>query len=374
MKKQIVREFTTVKKVRYLPRQPSPPPQPPPPPPRQVLVVGSCTLDLVTVCEVHPTAGVDQRTSEGCWRRGGSASDMCSVLRRLGTPCEFLGRLSRASAFEELLTSFHSMGIDISHCPMSAQQPPHRSIITIRGSETHTILEYSNRRQELTFQQFLGAIDYQRYSWVHFECRNPMETVRMIRAVRAFNERCPEARIILSADLGSLKKPSLMVADLVDYVFVRKQLKQTYSYMNGHETVWAVRDGLRQVCAEWEKDQPRKTPHPTQGIPPVDTNLCPGVSQNGPTIIYNNYAEGASCLLPDDTFFKVGPHTPQKIVDAIGENETFAAAVIYALLEAKLRLRDALEYGTRAAVFKVQQNGFDGLRCLPKDLIGCYYA
>ncbi|XP_001353295.3 ketohexokinase isoform X1 [Drosophila pseudoobscura] len=371
MKKIVVKEFITVKKVRYLPK---PPPPPPPPPQRHVLVVGSCTLDLVTVCDVHPTAGVDQRTSEGCWRRGGSASDMCSVLRRLGTACEFLGRLSRARAFEDLLTSFHSMGIDISHCPMSAHQPTHRSIITIRGCETHTILEYSNRRQELTFQQFLGAVDYQMISWVHFEPRSPTETVRMVQAVRDFNERCPEERIILSADLASLKKPSLMVADLVDYVFVRKHLKHANSFMNGHETVWAVRDGLRQVRAEWKKNQPRKTPHPTQGFLPLDPSHCPAPPQDVPTIIYNNYAEGASCLLPDDTFFKVGPHTPQKIVDVIGENETFAAAVIYALLEPKLRLRDALEYGTRAAVFKVQQDGFDGLRCMPKDLIGCYYA
>jgi len=78
--------------------------------------------------------------------------------------------------------------------------------------------------------------------------------------------------------------------------------------------------------------------------------------------------------MADDTYFKVGSQIPPEIVDRVYVNDTFSASVIYALHKVQMRLRDAVEYGTRAAALKLTAIGFDVLRCMPKDLIGCYYA
>ncbi|KAH8293399.1 hypothetical protein KR054_000041 [Drosophila jambulina] len=372
MKKQIVKEFITVKRVYRLPKEPPPPP---PPPKRHVLAVGCCTLDMITVVDLPLTPGQKQRTKEGQWRRGGSAANICTVWRRLGLDCEFLGVLSNVPAFESLQDGFHSQGIDITHCPTTHHYPAHRSIIMRRDTDARTVLEFSNASQELTYQQFVGAVDYQKYSWIHFEGRNPVETKRMVLAVRDFNQRCPNLRIIISADVDNMRPATMLMASLVDYVFIRRAMKNVYSFMNGREVVWAVRDALNEAKSKWEKTQPRKMPYLLPDELAEDSDeRCKGPPPEKPIVIYNNYAEGPSCLLADDTFFKIGSQIPSRIVDAVAVNDTFTSATIYALEKVKMKLRDALEYGSRAAALKMTENSFAVMRCMPKDLIGCYYA
>ncbi|TDG51280.1 hypothetical protein AWZ03_002367 [Drosophila navojoa] len=371
MKKQIVKEFITVKKVRYLPREEPPPP---PPPPRRVLIVGRCTLDVINICNEQPKPGIIERTDEGFWRLGGYAPNTCCVLRRLGTTCEFLGQLTKVPAFESLTNSFQAMGIEISNCPRTNQQPPHRIIVAVRGKAQQSTVEYTNHSHELTYQQFVGAVDYRQYCWIHFELRKTGETIRMVRAVRAYNERSPDAYIVLSVDLADMKPQSCLMAALADYVLIRKQLKVDNGYMNGRETVWAVRDVMDVARRRWQSKQPKKSPYITEEIPELDPVTCRKITSHQPIIIYNNYEEGASCLMPDGKYFKVGPHKPQKIVDAIGEEETFVGAFIYAMQGDKMSMRDAIEYATRAACFKVSIYGFDQMRCMPKDLVACYHA
>ncbi|KAH8326844.1 hypothetical protein KR059_003448, partial [Drosophila kikkawai] len=307
-----------------------------------------------------------QRTKDGRWRRGGPAANICTVWRRLGLDCEFLGVLSNVRAFESLLNGFHSQGIDISHCPLTNHYPAHRSIIIRRDADASTMLEFSNHHHQLTYQQFVGAVDYQKYSWIHFESRNPAETQRMIMAVRDFNERCPHLRIVISVDLDNLHPSTMLMASLTDYVFIRRATIRVYSFMNGREGVWAVRNAMNEASAKWEKTQPRKMPY----LPPdepTEEERCMEPPPEKPIIIYSNYLEGASCLKADDTYFKVGAHIPSNIVDAIGMTDTFSAATIYALQQAKMGLRDALEYGSRAAALKMTDNGFNIMRCMPKD-------
>lgn len=368
MKKQIVKEVITVKKVRYLPREEPPPP---PPPPRQVLVVGRCTLDVINICNEEPKPGMIERTDEGFFRLGGYAANSCCVLRRLGTACAFLGQLTKAPAFENLMNSFQAMDIDISNCPRNCQQPPHRIIVAVWNKAEQTTVEYTNHHHELTYQQFVGAVDYRKYCWIHFESRNTGETIRMVRAVRAYNERSPDANILLSVDLADMRPHSCLMAALADYVLVRKQVKVDNGYMNGRETVWGVRDAMTVARKRWQSKQPKKTPYTTEDMPGLnsDTNTL-----YQPIIIYDNYEEGSSCLMPDNKYFKVGPHKAQQIVDPIGEEETFVGAFIYAMQGDKMSLRDAIEYATRAACFKVSIFGFDKMRCMPKDLISCYHA
>lgn len=379
MKKIIIKDFITIRKVRYLPL-PEPPPPPPPPPVRRVLVVGLYALHMITSCDEHPKPGILKISDDGLLRLGGQAPYICTVLKRLGSEPEFLGVLSDDPTFEYLTSKFHSKGIDISSCPYSTIKPSHQCITLVSGEETRTTVEYYTRKHELTYQQFIGAVDYQKYSWIHFEPRNYRETVRMMQAVRDYNARSPGPDITLSVDMLNLKPSSLYLGLLADYVYVSKKVQQTYGYMNGREVVWAVREGIQAIHKLWESKQPIKTPN-TNEIEPDEEVLaelnkdnCEKKREREPIILFAQYEEGASCLMPDGKYFKVGGHKPKKMVDTIGEHETFVGAIIYAIQDVKLSLRDSMEYATRTQVHKIAGLGFDCLRCMPKDLRACYYA
>lgn len=377
MKKQIFKEFITVKKVRYLPL-PEPPPPPPPPPVRRVLVVGLYTLHMISVCDEHPSPGELVHSEEGMWRLGGNGPDLCSVLRRLGSETTFLGLLSKHPAFEYLTLRFHSKNIDIASCPLTALKPSHKCIVLVPGKNTQTTITNTTRKHELSYQQFLGGCDFRKYSWIHFESRNYTQTVRMMQAVRDYNARSPDRDITISVDLHNMRPSSLYLGYLADYVCVSKNVMNTYAYMNGRETVWAVREGIQAVYKVWLSKQPKKTPDSniieTEEDVEAKLNTCEVPKKREPTIIFAKYEEGASCLTPDNTYFKVGPHKPQKIVGTIGEHEAFVGGFIYAFQDAKLSLRDAVEYATRASVIKITGYGFDTLRCMPKTLRDCYYT
>ncbi|EDV39442.1 uncharacterized protein Dana_GF24487 [Drosophila ananassae] len=373
MRKQIVKEFITIKKVRYLPPEPPEPPPPPPPPKKWCLAVGSCTMDMITIVNNRLVPGQVARTTDGSWRRGGPAANICTVWRRLGLECEFLGVLSRSRAFESLRHSFQSDNIDISNCPMTYHHPPHRSIIVQRNTDFRTVLEFADKRQELTYQQFVGAVDYQNYLWIHFEMRLPEQVRKMIMAVRAYNERCPESKIIISTDVDNLNPENMLAASMADYVFIRKACMHKYAYVNGRETVCAAKEKMVFERKKYEKSLPPKNPYVLPDEPTED-ELCQPEESNQPHIMYNNFQDGASCLMKDDTFIKVAAQTPSEMVDVNGHSDTFTASVIYALLVVKMSLRDALEYGARASALKVTAEGFDVLRCMPKDLVKCYYA
>lgn len=377
MKKQVYREFITIKKVRYLPR-PEPPPPPPPPPVRRVLVVGLYTLHMITVVDKNPSPGELIRSEEGLWRLGGHGPNVCSVLKRLGSETSFLGLLSKHPAFEYLTNRFHSKGIDISSCPLTALKPSHQCIVLVPGKDIRTTVTNSTRKHELTYQQFMGACDFRKYSWIHFEPRNYTQTVRMMQAVRDYNARSPGPDITISVDMHNMRPSSLYLGYLADYVFVSKRVMNTYAYMNGRETVWAVREGIQAVYKVWLSKQPKKTPDSndieTEEDVEEELNTCEVPKAREPIVIFAKYEEGASCLKADNTYFKVGPHKPQKVVDTIGEHETFVGAFIYALQDVKLTLRDSIEYATRATVLQISSYGFDSLRCMPKNLIDCYYA
>lgn len=61
---------------------------------KRVLCVGLTCLDIVTEVESFPQEDTDQRSKGMTWRRGGNATNNCTVLKQLGVDCEFYGSLS----------------------------------------------------------------------------------------------------------------------------------------------------------------------------------------------------------------------------------------------------------------------------------------
>ncbi|XP_055857123.1 ketohexokinase-like [Episyrphus balteatus] len=296
---------------------------------RRILCVGMCVLDIVHVCNKYPEEDTDRRCLKGYWQRGGNASNNCTVLRNLNTDCEFLGMLSESPAFGFLHDDCRKRGIRIDNCPITAQDPPFSSVLLSQESDSRTIIHSNSNFPILTFEHF-KKINLSDYSWIHFEGRNPEETLQMIDKIHEFN-RNHDANIKISVELEKLKLELLELASQSDYVFLGKELALFMGWQNGREAV--------------EKVQ----------------NLFPNRKRG---IICTWGSKGAYCLTETGDFHHIEPCPPREIVDALGAGDTFCAAVIYGLDRMKLTLEKAVELGNRVAGFKLGHCGYDDIRQL----------
>lgn len=109
------------------------------------------------------------RALNGRWQRGGNASNICTVLRQLGTKCEFIGSLSDSKAFSFLTEDCRDRGILIDHCVYhSTPIAPFSSVILNEASGSRTIIHSNPNMPILTADDFC-KISYELYSWIHFE-------------------------------------------------------------------------------------------------------------------------------------------------------------------------------------------------------------
>ena len=61
---------------------------------KSVLCVGLTCLDIVTEVDSFLVEDTDRRSLGMSWRRGGNATNNCTVLSQLGVKPEFFGSLS----------------------------------------------------------------------------------------------------------------------------------------------------------------------------------------------------------------------------------------------------------------------------------------
>lgn len=299
---------------------------------RRILCVGMCVLDIVHVCSKFPKEDTDRRCLKGYWQRGGNASNNCTVLRNLNnTDCEFLGMLSESPAFGFLHDDCRKRGIRIDNCPITDQDPPFSSVLLSQESDSRTIIHSNSNFPILTFDHF-KRVHLSEYTWIHFEGRNPEETLQMIDRIHTYNrDRAIEERITISVELEKLKGELLDLASQCDYVFLGKELALFMGWQSGREAVDAVR------------------------------NMCPERKRG---IICTWGSKGAYSLNADGDFHYVEAFPPEMIVDALGAGDTFCAAVIYGLDRMRLSLEKAVELGNRIAGFKLGHCGYDDIRQL----------
>lgn len=296
---------------------------------RRILCVGMCVLDIVHVCSKYPEEDTDRRCLKGYWQRGGNASNNCTVLRNLNCECEFLGMLSESPAFGFLHDDCHKRGIRIENCPITAQDPPFSSVLLSQESDSRTIIHSNSNFPILKFDHF-KKVDLSPYSWVHFEGRNPEETLQMIAKIRDFNHN-NGCDIVVSVELEKLKRELLDLPKESDYVFLGKEMAQFMGWQSGREAL----DGIRKMC---------------------------GIRNKG--IICTWGSKGAYCLTATGEYHHVEPYPPTEVVDALGAGDTFCAAVVFGLDRMKLPLEKAVELGNRIAGFKLGHCGYDDIKQL----------
>lgn len=86
---------------------------------KRILCVGLVCLDEVNVVGSYPVEDSDQRSLDRYTRRGGNASNSCTVLAELGEACECLATLGTANKRELVMIEedFDRHGIIHRSCP-----------------------------------------------------------------------------------------------------------------------------------------------------------------------------------------------------------------------------------------------------------------
>ncbi|KAH8270262.1 hypothetical protein KR018_006351 [Drosophila ironensis] len=293
---------------------------------KPILCVGHTVIDFVTITQTYPSEDTDRRCLDGFWQRGGNASNVCTVLRALGSKVDFFGMLSKSVAFRALLEDLRKREIGTKHCPETEKDPPFSSIILTQDRGTRTIIHCNKNYPESTYEDF-SQIDLSQYGWVHFEAHNPSQVSKMIASVREHNRRTGQS-IRISLDFESRYDLNLELCQPCDFVVFSKELASQKGWTTARETV----EGLA-------ADLPVNAPRPTI--------ICPWGS------------DGAVCLDASGNFHKVPAHKPAKIVDTLGAGDTFMAGFIYGTLVAQRNLTDAIDFANSVASHKISGFGYD---------------
>uniref|UniRef100_A0A1A9WRI5 Carbohydrate kinase PfkB domain-containing protein n=1 Tax=Glossina brevipalpis TaxID=37001 RepID=A0A1A9WRI5_9MUSC len=321
--------------------------------PKRVLCVGMCVLNVVHICQEYPPKDGRTRLSEGYWQRSGNASNNCTVLRILGTECEFFGILSRASAFQFLIDDFKERGIAIDNCPRVDIYQPYSSILSCRPTNTFTIIHTDIGFPILRFHHFKQYIKLENYKWIHFEGRNPWETKPMINMIRRFNENlntnCNKEdaakAITISVELAKPTQDLLPLAIRADLLFVGREFALHLGWKTPKQTIFSLRELLTTLQLREEKDD-------------NELDLC----FRSPHIICPWADTGVDVLTANYEYFHIASSPPIHIIDTIGSGDTFVGSIIHALASLKHTMQDAVEFGNRLAIYKMQHRGLDCIK------------
>ncbi|NP_001279684.1 ketohexokinase precursor [Callorhinchus milii] len=180
---------------------------------RKILCVGLVCLDIINVVDCFPVEDTDTRCLSQRWQRGGNASNSCTVLALLGTPCAFMGSLAPGRVAENL--------------------------------------------PDVTIEDF-KKVDLSQFKLIHWEGRNASEQIGMIQRVVQYNATVPaECRITISVEIEKPRQDLFSLFGHGDVVFVSKDVAGHLGYKSAPEAVKKlyslVKPGAYLICAWAEK-------------------------------------------------------------------------------------------------------------------------
>lgn len=274
---------------------------------KQILLVGTATLDIVYTLERYPAEDAEVRAQGLRVCRGGNAANSAVVLAQLGRRCSFAGVLAEAPETAVIEQDFARHGVEFCGCARAPGRPPTSSIMLAPASRT--IVHYRDL-PELTAAQF-AQLDLAPFGWLHFEGRNVPELGLMLARVR---EQRPDAVISLEVEKPRDGIESLFgMADLL--IFSRG-----YAQHCGQHDAEAFLARMRQLAAQ--------------------ADLVVAWGEAG---AHGLSRAGERCHSP--------ACPPPRLVDTLGAGDTFNAGLIAALANGAGLLR-ALQSGCRLAGHK----------------------
>ncbi|XP_017080993.1 ketohexokinase [Drosophila eugracilis] len=293
---------------------------------KSVLCVGCTVIDFVTINGSYPKEDTDRRCLDGFWQRGGNASNVSTVLRVLGSKVDFFGMLSRSDAFRVLLEDLRRREIGTKNCPLTNKDPPFSSVILAQDSGTRTIIHCNKDYPQTTFDDF-SKIDLSEYEWVHFEARNTPHTLKMMQRIREHNEKTGQ-NIFISLDFETRYEQNQDLCQPCNFVVFSKELAGQLGWKTA-----------RQTCEELAANIPGNGPKPAF--------ICPWGSA------------GAGALDANGSYHEMASYKQEKAVDTLGAGDSFMAGFIYATLEGRRCLPEAVDFANRVASHKITGFGYD---------------
>ncbi|MBK5940780.1 hypothetical protein CCR96_16295 [Halochromatium roseum] len=289
----------------------------------KILGVGIATLDIINQVERYPAEDDEVRALSQRIARGGNCANTLAVLSELGHACRWAGTLADDSGAALIQQDMTARGIDLDAAQIVPGGATPTSYIRLsRATGSRTIIHYRDL-PELTAAEFAG-IDLSNVDWVHFEGRNPKETVQMIARVAA--ER-PELPISVE-----IEKP-------------RPGIEALFQLPAPEISLIVV----ARACAE------------QQGAHDPESFLRQFAAQSNANLLILPWgAQGAYALVSGRDLLFAPAQPPAKIIDTIAAGDVFNAAAIAALLDQQ-PIDQVLQTANALAGHSCGQLGIDGI-------------
>ncbi|MBQ4840673.1 ribokinase [Bacillus safensis] len=277
-----------------------------------IVVVGSCSMDLVVTSDKRPNAGETVLGKSFKTVPGGKGANQAVASARLGADVYMVGRVGDDAYGQDILSNLETQGVRTSYMkPVTEMESGTAHIILAEGDNSIVVVKGAN--DEVTpdyVSDALSKID--NIGMVLIQQEIPEETVEAVCAI------CSEKEIPVILNPAPARKVSQQVLEQAAYITP-----------NEHEAVLMF-DGL--PTSEALRQYPNK--------------LLITEGKNGV-----RYFDGTKDVLV--------PGVPVEAVDTTGAGDTFNGALAVALTEGK-SLYDALAFANLAASMSVTKFGAQG--------------
>ncbi|MEK4184910.1 ribokinase [Bacillus sp. FSL K6-1145] len=277
-----------------------------------IVVVGSCSMDLVVTSDKRPNAGETVLGESFKTVPGGKGANQAVASARLGADVYMVGRVGDDAYGQDILSNLQDQGVRTSYMkPVTEMESGTAHIILAEGDNSIVVVKGAN--DEVTpdyVREALSTIDD--IGMVLIQQEIPEETVEAVCTI------CSEKGIPVTLNPAPARQVSQQILDQAAYITP-----------NEHEAALMF-DGL--TIAEALRQYPNK--------------LLITEGKNGV-----RYFDGIKEVLV--------PGYPVKAVDTTGAGDTFNGALAVALAEGK-SLYDALAFANLAASISVTTFGAQG--------------
>ncbi|MES1034900.1 ribokinase [Bacillus pumilus] len=277
-----------------------------------IVVVGSCSMDLVVTSNKRPNAGETVLGESFKTVPGGKGANQAVASARLGAEVYMIGRVGDDAYGQDILSNLQDQGVRTSYMkPVTEMESGTAHIILAEGDNSIVVVKGANNEVTPDYvREALSTIDD--IGMVLIQQEIPEETVEAVCAI------CSEKEIPVILNPAPARKVSQQVLD-----------QATYITPNEHEAVLmfngrSIEDALRQYS----------------------NKLLITEGKNGV-----RYFDGLKEVLV--------PGFPVEAVDTTGAGDTFNGALAVALTEGK-SLYDALAFANLAASMSVTKFGAQG--------------